>query len=47
MKVIIFGATGTVGVEIVKQALKKGYEVTAFVRNHEKVQNLNHGNLTI
>ena len=47
MKVIIFGATGTVGVEIVKQALKKGYEVTAFVRNPEKVQNLNHGNLTI
>lgn len=47
MKVIIFGATGTVGVEIVKQALKKGYEVTAFVRNPEKITNLNHANLTI
>jgi putative NADH-flavin reductase len=47
MKVIIFGATGTVGVEIVKQALKKGNEVTAFVRNPEKIQNLNHPNLII
>src|SRR5687767_413843 len=47
MKVIIFGATGTVGIEIVKQALKKGYEVTAFVRNPEKLPNLNHTNLTI
>ncbi|MFV8375252.1 NAD(P)-dependent oxidoreductase [Flavobacterium sp. LB1P71] len=47
MKVIIFGATGTVGVEIVKQALNKGYDVTAFVRNPEKIQNLNHVNLTI
>ena len=47
MKLIIFGATGTVGVEIVKQALNKGYAVTAFVRNPEKIENLNHANLTI
>ena len=47
MKVIIFGATGTVGVEIVKQALKKGYVVTAFVRKPEKLTNLNHANLII
>jgi len=47
MKVIIFGATGTVGVEIVRQALEKGYEVTAFVRNPEKLTKLSHANLTI
>jgi len=47
MKVIIFGATGTVGIEIVKQALEKSYVVTAFVRNPEKMTNLHHANLTI
>jgi len=47
MKVIIFGATGTVGVEIVKQALEKGYQVTAFVRHPEKMATLHHANLTI
>lgn len=41
MKLIIFGATGTVGKELVNQALEKGYEVTAFVRNPEKMQNAN------
>ena len=41
MKIIIFGATGTVGQELVKQAVEKGYEVTAFVRNPEKIQNAN------
>lgn len=33
MKLIIFGATGTVGAELVKQALYKGYSVKAFGRN--------------
>lgn len=47
MKVILFGATGTVGREIVKLALKNGHEVTAFVRNPEKMQNINHPNLII
>jgi len=47
MKVIIFGATGTVGVEIVKQALEKGYAVTAFVRHPEKMTTPQHANLTI
>jgi putative NADH-flavin reductase len=35
MKLAIFGATGNTGVEIVKQALDKGHQVTAFVRNPE------------
>ncbi|URM38647.1 NAD(P)-dependent oxidoreductase [Flavobacterium anhuiense] len=47
MKVIIFGATGTVGIEIVKQALKNGDEVTAFVRDPRKMQNISHPNLYI
>ncbi|MCW3091174.1 MAG: putative NADH-flavin reductase [Ferruginibacter sp.] len=33
MKVIIFGATGTVGRQLVKQALYRGHEVKAFGRN--------------
>lgn len=38
MKMIIFGATGTVGRKLVEQAVAKGYEVTAFVRHPEKWQ---------
>ena len=37
MKVIIFGATGGIGKWAVKHALKKGYEVTVFVRNAKKI----------
>ena len=33
MKVAIFGATGKTGLEVVKQALEKGHQVTAFVRD--------------
>ena len=33
MKLAIFGATGGTGLELVKQALERGYAVTAFVRN--------------
>lgn len=33
MKVIVFGATGTVGRLVVEQALQEGHEVTAFTRN--------------
>ncbi len=47
MKLIIFGATGTVGKELVKQAVAKGYDVTAFVRQPEKMQNTDHPNLII
>jgi putative NADH-flavin reductase len=37
MKLLIIGATGRTGQEILHQALEKGHEVTAFVRNPEKV----------
>jgi putative NADH-flavin reductase len=37
MKILIFGATGGTGIEIVKQALEAGHEVTAFVRTPAKM----------
>jgi putative NADH-flavin reductase len=33
MKIIVFGATGGTGKEIVRQALEQGHKVTAFVRD--------------
>lgn len=33
MKLVIFGATGTVGRQVVEQALAQGHTVTAFARN--------------
>ena len=47
MKIIVFGATGSVGEKIVNQALEKGYSVTAFVRNPEKLTSKSHPNLNI
>ncbi|SIS43771.1 NAD(P)-dependent oxidoreductase [Salimicrobium flavidum] len=38
MKIIVFGATGGVGQHVVKQALDKGMEVTAFVRTPSKIE---------
>ena len=37
MKLVIFGATGTVGAQVVQQALEQGHAVTAFVRNLAKL----------
>jgi putative NADH-flavin reductase len=37
MKVLILGATGPLGKQIVKQALERGHEVTALVRSPEKI----------
>ena len=36
MRVIIFGATGSIGQQLISQALSAGHDVTAFVRNPEK-----------
>ena len=46
MKIVVFGASRGVGLEVVKQALEGGYQVTAFVRSPEKFT-VTHPNLTV
>ena len=36
MRVVVFGATGGTGLQLVKQALEAGHQVTALVRPHTK-----------
>lgn len=45
MKLIIFGATGKTGLQFVTQALERGHDVTAFVRDSAKL-NITHQRLT-
>lgn len=47
MKLIIFGSTGTIGKQLVQQALELGHEVTAFARNKEKLSSLKNKRLTV
>ena len=47
MNIILFGATGTVGIEILTEALAKGHQLTAFVRNPEKLPLFEDKNLII
>ncbi|KAJ7394417.1 hypothetical protein OS493_000226 [Desmophyllum pertusum] len=46
LKLVVFGATGRTGKELVKQALEKGHHVTAVVRSPEKL-NTQHDNLSL
>ena len=46
MQIIIFGASGGTGLEVVKQALEAGHVVTAFVRTPTKIS-IQHPNLTL
>ena len=46
MNILVLGATGRVGSQIVNYALQDGHKVTAFVRTPEKIR-INDGNLTI
>ncbi|MCC5622708.1 NAD(P)-dependent oxidoreductase [Nostoc sp. CHAB 5715] len=46
MKLLIFGASGRTGREIVKQALEQNHKITAFVRNPDKFD-IKHDNLRI
>jgi putative NADH-flavin reductase len=47
MKIAIFGSTGGTGKELVKQGLELDYEVTAFARTPEKLDEFIHENLKI
>jgi putative NADH-flavin reductase len=38
MKLLILGATGATGIEVVAQAIERGHSVTAFVRNPEPLK---------
>lgn len=46
MKIAVFGASGGIGKYAVQYALKKGYHVTAYMRNPGKL-NFNHENLCV
>lgn len=46
MKLVIFGSTGTIGTQVVEQALEQGHTVTAFVRDSSKL-NVQHPHLNI
>src|SRR5712671_6196929 len=38
MKLVVLGATGGTGLEIVRQAVERGHSVTAFVRSAERLK---------
>lgn len=46
MKIVVFGASRGVGLQVVEQALEAGHQVTAFVRSPEKFT-VKHPNLTV
>ena len=46
MKIVVFGASGGTGVQIVQQALAAGYNVTAFVRTPARLT-VQHPRLTV
>jgi len=46
MKLLIIGATGGTGQELVKQGLEQGHMITAIARNPDKLK-INHANLTV
>lgn len=46
MKLLIFGATGSIGRQLVQQALEQGHIVTAFVRDRAKLD-VQHQNLEV
>ncbi|TMI63667.1 MAG: SDR family oxidoreductase [Bacteroidetes bacterium] len=47
MNIILFGATGSVGKQIIKQTLDEGHRVTAFTRSPEKLIAFSSANLSV
>lgn len=47
MKILVFGASGGTGRELVTQALDQGHVVTAFVRDPVKIDDVQHANLSV
>jgi putative NADH-flavin reductase len=47
MKIVIFGATGGTGRQLVQEALDAGHEVTAFAREPAKLDDIRHANLRL
>lgn len=43
MKLVVLGATGGTGLEIVRQAIERGHQVTAVVRNPERLKPFGNG----
>ena len=41
MKITVFGATGNVGTRVIKEALLRGHEITAVIRNNAKANQFN------
>jgi len=46
MKIVVFGASRGLGLHVVKQALERGYIVTAFVRSPDSIE-VKHRNLSV
>ncbi|MBP2001614.1 putative NADH-flavin reductase [Paenibacillus shirakamiensis] len=47
MKIALFGATGMIGQRIMKEALKRGHEVTAILRDTTKLASHSHEHLQV
>ena len=47
MKLLVFGSTGSTGRELVRQALERGHDVTAYARNPAKIDDIQHANIRV
>ena len=47
MKILVFGASGGTGLELVEQGLEAGHDMTAFVRDPARIADIQHANLAV